>query len=158
MRFCSSFCYTSTQIKCCWLSRHKARFRSKCMHSQSLYYQAKPSPCQASLLKREKKLYLPAKGILSYPKRGSASQGQFPEEQGFHRRTRWLGESSSATAFVRGPVEPMQDPCFMSASNVSTALLQGCSAVLSLEMHQKWHLPCLTQLYLYKYQKSPCKR
>lgn len=64
MRFCSSFCYTSTQIKCCWLSQHKARFRSKCMHSQSLYYQAKPSPCQASLLKREKKLYLPAKGIL----------------------------------------------------------------------------------------------
>lgn len=103
MRFCSSFCYAPTQIKRCRLSQNKAGFRSKRMHSQGLYYEAKPDLRWASLLKRVFKIQV------SGTRETKSYKVKFTKSKAF---TGALGSDkhgmSCAAALVQGPGKPMQ--------------------------------------------------
>lgn len=103
MRFCSSFCYTSTQIKRCRLSQNKAGFRSKRMHSQDLYYQAKPDLHWTFLLKSVFKIQV------SGTRETKSYKVKFTKSKAF---TGALGSDkhgmSCVAALVQGLGKPMQ--------------------------------------------------
>lgn len=116
--------------KALWLSQNKARYRSKHLHSRSLYYQAKPDLHTASLLKRVFKIQvLSLRGAKSYKVKSTKSKA-FTGACGWQTQNDLVKETALEPLSKGQESKSVQDCCFRCDCNQKAAFLQGCTAIL----------------------------